>query len=149
MHPVLPSVHPIYTHIFFWHAGVVDPSGQTPIKSKGVDRGRFMCSRPSYFSFTWGRTLSAKISSRLASILPAQDGRTRRNLAPACCSSMCRLGIRKEGSPLSQWVVAKMFRSFLLHPAGFSLTILPFSYFWQNLRRIYYGYIRGKICQGI
>lgn len=71
MHPVLPSVHP---HISL----TVDPSGQTPIKSKGVDqRAIFMCSRPSYFSFIWGRTLSAKISPLLESILPAQ-ARTRR-----------------------------------------------------------------------
>lgn len=59
-----------------WLTTSSTPQAKLQLNQKAWTKGRFMCSRPSYFSFfplCWGRTLSAKISSsHLASILPAQ-----------------------------------------------------------------------------
>lgn len=143
MHPVLPSVHP---HISLTDWRRVDPSGQTPIKSKGVDqRAIFMCSRPSYFSFIWGSHPICKnlATSRIDFAGTSKDKAILWRLSAAAAAAACvALGMARKDLPCRNGWLQKFYVHFYCIRRVFPL---PFSYFWLNLRRIYYGCIRGKI----
>lgn len=137
MHPVL--LLPLMTD---WLTSSSTPQAKLQLNQKAWTKGRFMCSRPSYFSFfplCWGRTLSAKISSsHLASILPAQGASLLllHHVLPWDSPWDSPL----ERTTMSQRVVAKIVVGFLLHPANFLWHFPFFLLFLAGFKMRNWGY---------